>query len=318
MNRVKSEIENFPNEVMHVCWLVDFWGRTHSELYGSDILYVWAHDWIQYFEEEGITNVFYLPPATDKSIYRPLNKVKKSSFVFLGHISKEWSQSELSRKIGTKDGRPFYFKEILPYIKRHVLSSYTTYPFLDTLKDENIFLDIPIDKSVLYDISSRSFRHFRRTMYIDLFANKNNKLVIYGSENWKLYKQYREFYKGYISEPLEINSAIQESEFLLHDGNYPHFRTFDAMAAGTIVASAQAPGNIDNPWNLLDFEDQKDYINIDIYSKNINIDIFLDKKLMEAIAQNAKNKVLAKHLWVHRVQKVIKDVQNLKKERNAK
>ena len=313
MNRVKSEIENFPKGVIHICWLVDFWGRVHDELKGSDILYVWADEWVKHFQKIGMKEVYHLPPATDKTIYKPLKLKKRYDFIFLGHISKNWTDEELSRKIGFKDKKIVYFKDLLPYAKKYVTAKNNNVSFLDSLADENIILNNSIDKTIIYDISNRTYRQIRREYFIDVFTKTSDNIVIYGSENWKLYDGYSSYYKGYISKPNEINRAICESNILLHDGNYPHFRTFDAMASGVVVAAAQPPDNFDNPWRKLGFKDGEDYINVDIYSKKIDIKLFKDKNLLKKISQNAKEKVLKEHLWVHRAQRVLKDVSDLLK-----
>ena len=312
MNRVKSEIKNFPKDVIHICWLVDFWGRIHEELGGSDILYTWAEDWIKYFKRVGIKSVLYLPPATDASIYKPLKIEKENDFIFLGHISKQWTHKELNREIGYHNNNIILFKELLPYIEKHVLSQNIKIPFLDSLKEKKIILNTPIEKSLLYDISNRTFRQTRREHYINLFLKDNHKLAIYGSENWLLYKNYKSFYKGYIDNFSDINIAMSKSNVLLHDGNCPHFRTFDAMASGIVVAAAQPPESFKSPWKDLGFKDKEDYLNIDIYNADIDTSIFKDKAKLQNIAQNARKKVLENHLWVHRVYQVLDDISKLK------
>jgi len=303
MNRVKKEIENFPSDMIHICWVVDFWGRTHQEFQGSDILYTWAKDWVKQFKKADMTNVDYLAPATDKTIYKPLYKGKKESdFVFLGHISKKWTSSELTRVVGKMKNKDVYFDDLLPLINKFVLSRDHDCSFLDSLALNGIYLTKPINKTLLYDISSRSFRQARREFYLDMYLKLDKTISIYGSENWKSYKRFKNFYKGYIENPKELNLAMQRANILLHDGNYPHFRTFDAMASGTIVAA------------ILDFKANEDYISVDIYNGSVSLEVLNNKKMLEEIAQNAKKKVLAKHLWVHRALKVIEDVEKLKKE----
>ena len=323
MNRVKSEIENFPKNVIHVCWLVDFWGRKHEDLKGSDILYVWSYSWILHFENVGVKNVHYLAPATDKTIYKDEKRKVKNEFVFLGHISKEWTEEELNRKVGTigKNKKKLYFKDILKYIERFILDPSPSNYFLNMLSNSKIALDKNMDKSLVYDINSRAFRQIRREHYIDKFINKDRKLWLYGSENWALYEKYKIFYKGYEEDPKKLSKIIQSSQILLHDHVDLHFRTFDAMACGTVVVIPKAKNTrklVPSQWKMLGFQAQEDYIDVDIYNGTISFENLNNKKKLEDIAQNAKKKVLAKHLWVHRALKVIEDVKNLKKDRYAK
>lgn len=311
MNRVKSEIKDFPDNVIHVCWLVDFWGRVHEELRGSDILYTWAHDWVKDFKELNIEPVDFLPPATDAVLYKPISTEKKSDFIFLGHISKNWSQEELNREVGIKDGHTFYFKDLLPIIQRFVLSQEDTKTFQNSLQNQNIQLYEPIDKTLSYDIWSRTFRQTKREAYLDFFIDRIEDISIYGSQNWLLYDKYKCSYKGFISSPLDINLAIQESNYLLHDGNYPHFRTFDAMASGVVVVAAKPAKQFNDPWEKLGFKSEKDYISVDIDSNMFDRDSLHNIELHDHIAKNAREKVLKEHLWVHRALKVLKDIDNL-------
>ncbi|WP_434637269.1 glycosyltransferase [Sulfurimonas sp. NW7] len=319
MNRVKSEIENFPSGIAHICWVVDFWGRVHENFQGSDILYPWANDWVDKFKQASIENVYYLAPATDKTIYKPLSKQKKESeLVFLGHISKEWTSSELTRVVGKSKSKNVYFTDLLPLVKKHVLTLKHTQPFLDSLFAAGIELNMPIDKTMLYDISSRSFRQIRREFYLDLFLKLDKEIAIYGSENWKLYERFQKFYKGYIESPSELNKAMQKASILLHDGNYPHFRTFDAMASGVVVAAAKAHAEYTHPWEVLDFKHNEDYINVDIYDENVDLSILNNKNKLKDIAHNAREKVLQKHLWVHRAEQVLTDFEQLKGSDNGR
>lgn len=315
MNRVKSEIQDFPEGVIHICWLVDFWGRVHEDFIGSDILYTWAEDWVKHFKRVGLKNVFYLPPATDKAVYKLKKDVEKNvDLLFLGHISNNWSSKELKREIGVYEGKKLFFHQLAPLIEEFVLAKHHTETFLNSLQRRGFYLKKPIDKTLLYDISNRSFRQIRREHYVDLFLKLDKSIEIYGSPNWNLYEKYKDFYKGYIENPLELNEKIQNANVLLHDGNYPHFRTFDAMASGTAVAAAKAHDDYGDPWLALDFIDKQDYINVDIYNEDVDLSILNDKKKLKDISQNARKKVLENHLWVHRIEQVLRDIDRLKKE----
>ena len=308
MNRVKSEIENFPKNVIHVCWLVDFWGRRSEELIGSDILYVWSMTWIEKFKEIGIQNVHYLAPATDAKIYENNNRKKNHEFVFLGHMSKQWTNQELHRKIGRIGNQELFFKDILSYVREYVLTPNMQKPLIDILKNYGIVLADNLDKPLLYDIFSRAFRQIRREHFIDIFTNK---VSIYGSKNWLLYDKYRNSYKGYIEKPQLLSAIIQSSKILLHDHYDPHFRTFDAMACGTLVVTAKEKINMDSPWMKLGLIDKEDYISVDINSKLSNKNDFLNQRYYKDIIKNAQEKVLLKHLWVHRAEQILHDVKGI-------
>lgn len=312
-NRTKDEVPNFPKDVKHISWIIDFRGRDYAQLSGSDILYVWAQDWVQRFENAGVCNVKFLPPATNAEIYQPLKDVQPQyDLVFLGHISKEWTQRELNRFIGFRKGQKYYFKDILPLVQEYVLTKDVKVPIFEYLESMGVEFKQPIEQTVTYDIVSRIFRQTRREHFIDTSLQVSNKLIIYGSENWKLYSKYQNFYAHYIQSPTKLNRAMQQARVLLHDGNYPHFRTFDAMASGVAVAAAVPPHNFDDPWGKLGFNHLEHYCAVDTFTAQPDLSVLHNTKRLKEIANNAREKVLNEHLWIHRALKVLQDFKNLK------
>jgi len=125
INRSKLEITNFPQNIIHVCWLFDIKAKPASHFF-SDILYTFEKNWVKHFKSSA-RYVTHLPPATDKTIYKPLKLDKKYDFSFLGHIPKPWSIKELNREVGHKKNKLIYFKDILPLLKKHFLSKDITF-----------------------------------------------------------------------------------------------------------------------------------------------------------------------------------------------
>lgn len=313
MNRSKNEIKSFPKEVMHVCWLVDFWGRKHYEIEGSDILYCWSKSWVKAFENQSANqNVLFLPPATSSKSYYPLAKEKTNDFLFLGHIPNPWNNDELMRPVGILNGQEILFKELLPLLKKYALNKELNMDCHSYLKKHKVILKQPVDKVLEYDISSRTQRQVRREAFVKLFLKKGFLLSVFGSENWLNYELFKEFYKGYIDEPSKINEELAKTNILLHDGNYPHFRTFDAMAAKCCVATCETPSSHKNSWLDLGFKEDEDYIKVEFFSQKVDFNKFKNKKLLNDIAYNAYNKVKKSHLWVHRAETILLDIEKLR------
>ena len=313
MNRTKNEIENFPEEVRHICWLVDFWGRSPEDIRGSDILYCWANFWLGCYFRNNKSTVLFLPPATDSDIYKPIKMNKTCDFLFLGHIPDKWSKKELHRVVGIENGHMITFKDLLPtlelYFKnpKHRIDSVYC---VEYLRERNIILNTSIDKVLTYDLFERTARYIRRKSYVNLFANKNEyKLKIFGTANWMRYDQFSDSYNGYIEDPIMINKELSKSNVLLHDSVYPQFRVFDAMAAKCCVAAP--PSHVLDPtaWKDINLNKNEDYIEVDYTSKKMKFDIFKNQSKLKDIKEKAYKKVLQEHLWVHRAEKVLRDVQ---------
>ena len=107
---------------------------------------------------------------------------------------------------------------------------------------------------------------------------------------------------------------MNQAKIILHDGNFPHFRTFDAMAAGIPVAAALQPIHFKDDWTTLGFEKNTDYISIDIYRSQNDLHYYLSgRDQLEMMAGNARKKVLNHHTWKHRAQAVLGDLHELRK-----
>ncbi|MDD4505346.1 MAG: glycosyltransferase [Sulfurospirillaceae bacterium] len=309
MNRVKSEIPNFPNDVIHICWLVDFWGREYSDLKGSDILYAWTYSWIENFKKNGVASVKYLPSATDSKIYKPINIKKIYDFTFLGHISKRWTSYELNREVGIKDDNKIYFKDILPIVENLVLSQEYIESTIEELTKRNY--NLKLNKSLIYDLSSRIYRQKTRELYMDKFLGITNNISIYGPNNWALYEKYKNNYKGFLEKPEQINKAMQKANILLHFTFIPHFRVLDAMACGMVSTAFETPNIYKNEFEILGFKSNEDYLEIDTKCDRISQEFFNNKQLLADISYNARKKTLKNHLWVHRAEQVLKDVERI-------
>lgn len=314
MNRTKNEIDSFPKGLIHICWLFDFWGRLHHEIEGSDILYCFAEDWIENFKNKSKNkNVLYLPPGTDNKIYKPLNLNKSCDFLFLGHIPNNWSEAELNRKIGFIGQIDIKYKDILEIIKYHTLHRKDfDYSLNEFIEKNKIRFKQPFEKVLEYDINSRAVRQIRRKRFLELFVkNKEFKTRIFGSENWKNYKYFSELYVGYLENPKEINKELSKSKILLHDGDCPHFRTFDAMASKCCVAASETHSNNIDSWLTLGFKENEDFIKINFFSGEIDFNMLKNQNLLKDIRENAYKKIINSHLWLHRAEKIINDLKIL-------
>ena len=113
MNRTKSEIKDFPKELIHICWLVDFWERMPSEIKGSDILYVFSHSWLTECQNDNSKLKDVLYPGVNTNVYN-INKNHNidSSMMFLGHMPKPWTDEELKRNVILSNERTIRFEII--------------------------------------------------------------------------------------------------------------------------------------------------------------------------------------------------------------
>lgn len=319
MNRVKSEIKNFPKELIHICWLVDYWERTAKEITGSDILYLFSHTWHKDHKNFQAKLIKTLYPGTDINSYTPTKVSKeKDSTIFLGHMPKPWTTAELQRDVYLDANKSIKFKELVQLVHHFTLhpksfhdGTISTKKFLlEELHVDDI--NTYDDRVLHYDIFARLFREGRREGVINKALSSNLKLSLYGSENWKLRENFKPYYKKVLVTPSDINEAFSHHTFLLHDGNMPHFRTFDAMAAGLLILKPNVTGyGIDDEWQFLDFKEGSEVLTFELESNTLTSHTQLSH--IQELGREVRHKISQSHTWSHRAQTVLKDVANAKK-----
>ena len=318
MNRTKDEIENFPKEVIHICWLVDYWGRVSTNISGSDILYVFDNDWRNEYHKYNGKLVDVMNPGTNtKKYFIKDNKSISKSVLMLGHMPKPWTKKELDRVIDI-DGLKIKFSESLKYIYPYA----TTFCKADVLTKEIIYrmgIDSFIRKctgDIFYDLSARATREIRRSHAIENLLKFDLPFTLYGNTNWLLRLKFKHYYGGYLSSQEEMNEAYNKHDFLMHDSSIPHFRVFDAMSAGIIVIRTFYKPEDYNAWKHILLIDNKEiftykFDNFDEISATLTH--LTEQQIME-LRYSIRNKILQNHTWKHRAEKVLFDVAKIKNQ----
>lgn len=318
MNRTKEEIENFPKDVIHICWLVDYWERKPSQIQGSDILYLFSKPWLKlHLNFNGkILDTLYAGTNINKYDIQ-YNSITTSSMLMLGHLPKPWTIKELNRQIALEKGKVFLFSELLIYIQKFTINPEgyeDIYPYLENkLHIKNI--QKYIDGVMHYDIDARAFREARRYHVVSNALKSFPNMSLYGNDNWLLRDEFKSKYKGYLSTREEMNNVFNQHTFLLQDNSIPHFRVFDAMAAGLIVLKpSNTEFGFDNEYLKFDFkEDEEIYTyNLNNIQETINKIKKLPKEKIANLRFQIREKIKLAHTWKHRAVKIITDVSKLK------
>lgn len=316
MNRIKSDIINFPDNVIHICWLVDYWEKSHEEINkGSDFLYLFSKSWLM--EHKGFEGNYIdvLYPGTDIDDYNIDPTIsKKSDFIFLGHMPKPWNKDELSRIVYAPN-KNIPFKNLI-----NIVHDFTMNPknyFDGTIATRKHLLNMlqltdintTNDRVLHYDIFMRLFREGRRLGILNNLIKTTQNITIYGNENWLLRKQFIPFYQKELIDTKAMNKAFNQHNFLVHDGNMPHFRVFDAMASGLLVFKPNVLeyGVVDE-WEDLLFKDNQDIITYELNEK------FIRPKVSDSQIKDLKfhirNVIKSSHTWNHRIEKILKDIKH--------
>lgn len=322
MNRCKSEIDNFPKDILHVCWLVDLTGRKLENIKGSEIIYFISTEWMKNLNRFNTKKIDWLPPASDPQEYYPIEGIeKKFKTVFLGHIPNPWSNELLERVVYEKTDTKTKFADILDKFEKkwatqdQIVNNDIYVKEVLSWLDGNDSEQIDIKDTILrYDIGCRAIRKARREYFLDwLLENFDLKpFGIYGVANWINWSKYKSFYQNELHTRDEINTALNSSKLVIHEGLGLHFRVFDAMLCGTPVIMRKSEqdrlfGGIGTI-----FEEGKDYIALDINDKEAQNMKITDEMLNE-ISLSAREKALSHHTWFHRLSKVVEDIDAMRR-----
>ncbi|QFR48349.1 glycosyltransferase family 1 protein [Sulfurimonas lithotrophica] len=318
MNRCKSEINNFPKNILHICWLVDLLGRKLENITGSEIVYFFSTEWMKDFKHSENCKIGWLPPASDPEEYYPIKDHKKIfNSVFLGHIPNPWSNDLLNRIVCEDSNKKIIFSDVLNQFENIwgsqdsiVNNDIYINEVIDWLRKNN-FVSIDItDKTLRYDIGCRIIRKARRLFFLDwLLENIDiEPMGIFGGSNWKNWSKYKNMYQKELLTTKEMNNVYNKTKLLIHEGVGFHFRVFDAMLAGTPVIIRKSKQDNDFGGIATMFDENIEYISIDI---NKFHKFQFDDDILNDISDRAREKVLLNHTWFHRLSQVVKDINDV-------
>lgn len=325
MNRVKNDIPILHDYgVPHITWIVDFQGRTEHQITGSDITYFFDPGWDENYDAGGVQD--WLPPGTCTDTFSRLASENdiEVEFSFIGHIPKPWSHDELNRKVVSNT--EINFETLLDQYEQRMEESKfeikTHADLMNIIKDicKKLFIDESnFDINIYYDLMERTKRLKNRVELLSFAKNKSNHIAIYGSENWKEWPDYQDYYRHFVDCPNAMNHIHQTSLINLHDGLSFHFRAIDCMASGGAVfwydnnVAELYKNKTRHGRGLHDFFDsQSHYYTFRQESfDNVYDNFRCNRGLQNKIRNDAIAIIKTNHTWDHRVAKIINDIESL-------
>lgn len=316
MNRPGGDIPFLPKHIVHICWIVDFYGRPIADFHGSEITYLFGPKWLEKFPHDGFFRWFG-PGACTESYY-PGNGSFVYEASFVGHIPKPWSDEELSRNISDAD-EGLSFGDVLPVLEQSLRKHGTEfkahedfYSLLYSLVKEKFNVDIKLDHVLKYDFSERLIRLLNRKQLVDKIIEVSD-LALFGPKNWQEWPEYKPFYKKFLETCNEMKAVYNSSMINLHEnGNGMHFRVMDCMASGGLIFVPKSEydereGGIKNF-----FKPDEHYVEFDLDDLQDKYMFYLrDTRQAEKLRHAAVEEIKRNHTWTHRVNSVFDDLNYL-------
>lgn len=318
MNRPRCEARFIPRAVKHVCWVVDFGGRSLAQFEGSEITYLFGLTWPAQYPHAGFHRWFG-PGACEVDYDAAPLEVMDPRFAadvaFAGHMPRPWTEAELGREIA----RGLSFGAVLPELEARLralrgrlVSADDFVQVAQAIATERGAGPLTLDPRLRYDVTGRVIRHLNRGDLVDAALGATSSLALYGSENWRAWPRYAPHYRGFLAEPAALRAVYQGARITLHEGNGMHFRALDCMSAGGLLffrstAHDLAPGGIASF-----FSPHVHYVPFDLDNLAAEIATYLaDEPRARQIRRDAAAAIRAGHTWRHRAREVLRDLRDV-------
>ena len=322
MNRSRNHIPSLPKKIIHIAWIVDLASYDVNDFRRSEILYFFAHYWLQYYKKKPTGILDWLPPGFCPQTYSPKKSKNFSDFSFMGHIPLPWKIDELSRVVYTDDdGSQCSFEEFNALLNHHWQKAHEAISLRKILikelgskrKAKKIFYKTIEHPTVKYDLGCRSGRLFNRKRLLNHALNVSDSIRIYGPPTWTEWPEYKAYYKKFIYDPRKIASVYRSSKLNLHEGVIEHMRTFDCLGTGAGLIYLKAGTNNCKKSKSKIFEPDVHFLFTDEYNFSEKALSFLtDKRRRKKMTQKAAAFCHAHHTWADRAQKILSDINKVR------
>ncbi len=321
MNRSRNELPKLSRNIIHISWIVDLLGRDINDIQESEIIYFFGSGWKNIHTNKHGSLVDWLPPGFCPQTYKLSQHRKIVDSSFIGHIPRPWSRPELERIVGTGKTGQYTFRQLFEQCRStwdehgglHRLRPEQYLRLVKEVLSKGIGADFHLsDRTMKYDIETRSTRMINRQHMIDLALSMSTSVSLYGPKNWLDWDRYRPYYRGYLNNHQDIRRIYQESKLNLHEGIGLHFRTLDCMGSGGVLAFKPTSRD-DLPDGINShFEPFQHYLPLDIDGDMEHLQHYLQQNNeLSRIAKEAAKLAHQKHTWQNRCKKIVSDITSL-------
>jgi len=315
MNRPRREIPELPHYIRHVAWIVDTNGQPNEYFSGSEITYYWGANWLLGRPDSMNGFSAWLPPGVCAEDYRYGVRRKACDFSYVAHMPRSWTQEEKNRVV-SKGNPKLRFGDLLEDIdlqlRERDLTGFSNDDYLAMAISIICALggeEIELDESLRYDLGCKVLRLHTRQMMAALALKSSSSIRYYGSEGWLAWPEYKDFYKGFLSQAEQLREVYQNSRINLHDGVGIHFRSMDCMGSGGLLFYRGSSDDDSYGGMHTFFEPDKHFIRVDEESFSDKASFYLSRPdICQKIGQCASDLVHSKHSWRQRALTVTNDL----------
>ncbi len=325
INRSRSELPRFPEEIPHICWFQDYNEGRNREPSASDITYYLTDPHSLGFPVNESRLSGYLLPGVDETRYFYGERERQSDLSFIGYIPQPIPKSVLDTAFIDIEalGRSLTHREIFDVIIDRVN------------RPDYINLEVPEIRELVYSETARRLgiqrehlpgfppeimdwfdrrllrMHDRRRL-LKSALNVSESMRIYGTIEWREWPEFARYYRGYLSNQDDIRAVFQTTGINLHNnpnGFGMHFRVLECMASGGCIMVNRGRSDDDEAGINAFFEPGVHYVP---YTFNdceaVCREHLPDTERARRIGREASRLVHAEHTWTHRARQIVGDL----------
>jgi len=168
--------------------------------------------------------------------------------------------------------------------------------------------EIPDAFKELFDV--RLARLYTRLPIAEGMIAASDRVAFCGSESWQAWPQFAPYYRGNLTNPHDLAKLYRQTRIGVHDSIIGmHHRTMEVMACARPLMVNYNMGD-DSPLDIANFfTPGEDFIRYDPKTlAETAREALADPQRLERIGLNAWRKVQAAHLWRHRAEQILRDL----------
>ncbi|MTJ83905.1 MAG: glycosyltransferase family 1 protein [Telmatospirillum sp.] len=323
VNRSRNQIVDFDDKIHHIGWLEASYRpngqRIDQGWGGSDLTYCNLDPLQMGVSRQQAPRWEILHFAMDEKTYFPFGAPPVWDVTTIGYLGRPIQPQELAAVLST-GGVSLMFGEICAALAADGLAETD----FDSDRLQNCVLGLLRGKKsdyrpdeayyqILTLLDNRVLRACGRADNLKRILRVTREIKIFGGGGWAEDPTLRPFYVGPLFRPSEKSAIVNLSRLVYHYGRISmHERVMEAMCCGVPPLVNRTPYD-DRPFGIDSYFNDGDHF---FYYDDDNIGdvvgrLLKDENLRRRVGEQARARILERHLWHHRAEQILADFQSL-------
>ncbi|WP_174449651.1 glycosyltransferase family protein [Azospirillum baldaniorum] len=323
INRCRDQITGCDVRCRHLAWMQDFQydgQRLLDRFGGSDLFYFMLPPDIYGIDPATLPAWRYLWPGVNPDIHCPKPTEPLWDLSLIGHMYPPPPEAVMQAAVevdGQVVGTFAEFAEafLASPIGYADIRLGAVHSFLvDECARRGVMLSPKaLDGNALFLFDEVLLRIKDRRAVADAMLRVSPKVRFFGNLGWVLWPDYARRYGGELVDPHDLAAAYRSSRLTVNNSAWPlHFRTLDAMGCGSaVMINRVCRPDVDEHFHT-DFQPGTHYVAYDATDfEDAAARALRDDAARMRMGAAAAEVIARKHLWRHRAEQILADLDAL-------